>query len=116
MSIESWLDHKFESSCYTTPEFVLFCKEYKKEIKKRLPEDCKIVSWNRGHFYVSAFIKNEAGKYVYLSMPDVRYSPNEWFNSILVRTAQHEKDYTGGSNCYSTLDNLQRNIDFLLRS
>ena len=98
--IEKWLNHHFESSSYRTPEFIAFEKDFKKELKKQLPDECEIVDWSKGHFFISCFIKNkETSKFMYLSTSDVRFFLDEWYNNILIRTAKHEKDYTGGGNC-----------------
>ena len=46
-----------------------------------------------GYYYLSGFFTvNE--QYYYFSIPDVRWSDNK----LLVRTAKHNKDYTGGAN------------------
>ena len=114
--IEKWLDYEFESSSMTTPEFATFAREYKKELTKQLPDNCEIVAWSRGHFYISCFIKNNtSGRFAYLSTSDVRHFPNEWYNNILIRTAKHEKDYTGGSNDWSDWKNLKRNLERLFK-
>ena len=114
IGIDKWLNHEFESSCSRTPEFTAFTKEYKRELIKQLPKSCEIVNWSVGHFYISCFIKNvKSGKLIYLSISDVRHSKDGWYNNILIRTAQHEKDYTGGSNSYSDFKNLKKNIDYL---
>jgi hypothetical protein len=105
MSIEKYLDYTFASSSGLTPEFADFAKRFRAGIRK----DCesngiKLVAFNRGHFYVSGFVQNpRTQKYAYFSVPDVRYSPREWHQSVLVRTAQGPKDYTGGSNGYVPL-------------
>jgi len=112
--IEKWLNHEFESSCSKTPEFTSFAKEYRKELTKQLPENCEIFNWSVGHFYISCFIKNVVkGKFVYLSINDVRYFIDSWYNNILIRTAKHEKDYTGGSNNSSDFKSLNKNITYL---
>ena len=112
--IEKWLGYNFESSSGLTDEFATFAREYKRELTKQLPENCEIVAWSRGHFYISCFIKNKAsGRFAYLSTSDVRHFSDEWYNNILIRTAKHEKDYTGGSNGWSDWKNLKRNIERL---
>jgi len=54
------------------------------------------------------------GKYVYLSISDVRFFRNEWYNHILIRSAESERDYCGGHNNYTSLPNLQSAVGFLL--
>lgn len=114
--ISKWLDYLFESSSGLTEEFDQFAREYKKAVIKQLPDNCELVSFNRGHFYMSAFIRNnETKKLVYISTSDVRHFSNSWYNNILIRTAQHDKDYTGGSNCFTTYLKLKENIEKLTR-
>jgi len=111
--IDGWCGHRFESSSGLTPEFALFARQFKTGLVKKMI-GYTLEAWSRGHFYCSAFFKNNAnGKYVHISCSDVRYSPDEWFNRLLVRTAEHVKDYTGGSNDYSTLTKVKEKADYL---
>ncbi len=101
--IAQWLDTSFESSSSTTPEFAAFAAQYRRELKKQLAKDLELVGFNRGHFYLSGFIKNSlTGKYAYFMTDDVRFSVNGWHNQVLMRTAKHEKDYTGGRNDWAS--------------
>ena len=34
---------------------------------------------------------------------------------MLIRTAQHDKDYTGGANCFATLDTLLEKANTLTK-
>ena len=111
--IEQWLNYRFESSCYTTEEFKAFVRDFKKAIKNNLPVGYILADWNRGHFEVSGFISKN-GKYVYFSISDVRYWQNAWYEHILIRTAKDTKDHTGGSNCYTSLENFKVNVERLL--
>lgn len=43
----------------------------------------------------------------YISISDVRYFSNEWYDHILIRTAENETDYRGGFNNYTTLSDLE---------
>lgn len=110
--IDEWLDVQFESSSGLTDQFALFAKQYKKAIVKAMG-DYELVNFSRGHFYMSGFFRSpHAGKLVYFSTDDVRGSKG-WYNNILIRTAQHEKDYTGGRNCFSSLENMRDRADDL---
>lgn len=106
--IEKWLGNEFESSSSLTEEFASFSREYKSEMKKKLGSRFELVSFNRGHFYLSGFIKNlQTNKLAYFSTSDVRYNSGDcWYNNLLIRTAQHDKDYTGGSNDWCNWSNL----------
>jgi hypothetical protein len=109
--IEAWRGYHFESSSGLTEEWASFSQHMKAYLKKTLAPEFEMVSYSRGHFYFSVFMKNKNGKMVYISCNDVRYSPGYspegWYNNLLVRTAEHEKDYTGGRNNYSTLEGLK---------
>lgn len=79
--------------------------------------DATVVSNSKGHYFTTCFVERN-GKFVYIShssglsrMADgVRIE----LDSFLIRTAKHEKDYTGGSNHYCHLSKLQSMIDELL--
>lgn len=60
---------------------------------------------NKGHYYISAFVQRSDGQIIYISLNDVRSGENT-FNSILVRTAASDKDYRGGHNSYSNVEDL----------
>jgi len=111
-NIKDWLDVEFKSSSMPTEQFSLFSREIKKVLKKTL-SDYELASWNRGHFEFSCFFKKD-GKYIYISSSDVRHFKNEWYNKLLIRTAEDDKDYTGGSNNFSTLENIKEMTDSLL--
>ena len=53
-------------------------------------------------------------KYIYYSIPDVR-TVDEWFECILIRTAKHDTDWTGGSNHYTSLDDFGKNVKKLVK-
>ena len=112
--IEKWQGFVFQSSSELTSEFAEFAKDFKEHIKNVIEPEYEIINWNRGHFYISGFIKNKAtGKFVYFSCSDVRFFKDEWQNNLLIRTAKNEKDYTGGSNHSYKLDQLSEAIDQL---
>lgn len=71
----------------------------------------ELQTFNKGHYEFSAVMKSKVtNKFYYISIPDVRYKNNEWANNILYRTMKHEKDWTGGTNQYSSLQNLAENL------
>lgn len=79
--------------------------------------DAMVVSNIKGHYDTSCFVGRN-GKFVYISHTSglsrradgVRID----LESFLIRTAKHEKDYTGGSNHYCHLSKLQSMINELL--
>ena len=106
--MEKWINYYFESSSMETPEFSAFSKDIKKYIKNLILPEFILVNYNKGHFYFSGFLTTKDGtRTVYFSSSDVRYSQNAWYNNLLIRTAKHAKDYTGGNNDYCKLTELK---------
>lgn len=120
--ISDYSNYHFESSTGKTKEFSSFATKFKNVIKSILEEanpNCEAIldSFNVGHFYVSGFIKNQANnKFVYFSISDVRCSNvrHDVLDRILVRTAEHNKDFRGGNNGYTELENFKFAVERLL--
>lgn len=111
--LAKWYNREIEDwGGETSPEYRNFQTNYRSVIK----DFCKnigmeLYSFNKNHYDFSAVIKsNFSNQFYYISISDVRYWKNEWANHILYRTMEHEKDWTGGSNRYSTLENLSENL------
>ena len=112
-TIEVYINRIFESSTHTTPEFKVFASVFKKELVKLL-KGYRLLVFHRGHFDIFAFFENtQSGKVIYISTSDVRHFPDAWYRQLLIRTAQHVKDYTGGGNCYTTLPYIKKAADSL---
>ncbi|QST02206.1 hypothetical protein IMZ31_22395 (plasmid) [Pontibacillus sp. ALD_SL1] len=108
--LEKWDGVEFVSSTGKTEQFKSFFRSFKSAVKEQAGESFEVVSCSAGHFYVSGFLKHkESGGFVYFSTGDVRGIGSQWATHLLVRTAEHEKDYTGGRNHYSTLMELGEN-------
>lgn len=92
--------------------FESFIHDLNKWIKANLPASLVMTSRVKGnHFTCSGFVYNkDSGKYAYWSMADVRHWQDGWNTDVLVRTAAHDKDFTGGINHYSTLASLGDNL------
>jgi len=88
---------------YNSEDFKKLAGEFKKEMTKQLKTiDAKITAYSVGHYYVSGFFRTSNDKCYYFSLSDIR---NGFVENLLYRTAEHEKDYSGGSNQYVTLNN-----------
>lgn len=117
--VSDYANYQFESSIDETKEFKSFSTKFKNVIKSILEEtnpNFILDSFNIGHFYVSGFIKNQDNnKFVYFSISDVRCGNvrHDVLNKILVRTAENNKDFTGGANCYTELENLKFKLECL---
>ena len=98
--LEDWRGNVFESSSGKTPEFMAFARMFRAYISKKARlNQLQLVNVSTGHFYLLGFFFNpNTGKYCYFSISDVRYFKDAWWDGVLIRTAQHDKDWTGGSN------------------
>ena len=113
--LKKYLNHEFSSGCYTGDDYKSFQTKYLNYLKTLCRKNhWQLVNVGKNHYCFSAFIKSAENKCVYISISDVRYFTNEWFNHILVRTAESEVDYRGGFNNYTTLDRLEVKIAELL--
>jgi hypothetical protein len=77
-------------------------KDFYRKEKKRLTailkeKGCTQIEMDYGFYFFSGFFTSPSGQVYYFSASDVRH----WeYNRLLIRTAKHYKDYTGGSNQY----------------
>lgn len=116
-TLKQYINFEFSTGCYTGNDYKTFQTKYINYLKTI----CKDNNWslikvNKNHYCFSAFIKGGTeNKCVYISISDVRYFNNDWYNHILVRTAKNEVDYKGGFNHYTTLDKLEYKICELLK-
>ena len=106
--LEKYVNYEFSSGCYTGDDYKSFQTKYINYLKSV----CKNNNWrllnvDKNHYCFSAFIKSAENKCVYISISDVRYFSNEWYDHILIRTAKDETDYRGGFNNYAMLDDLE---------
>ena len=101
--INDYRDYTFSSGGYTGEDFKSFARKYKNVIKEQIGEKGEIVKWSPNHYDLSGFIRhNNTGNLVYFSISDVRWS-DDWFNSVLIRTAEHDRDFRGGHNNFTPL-------------
>lgn len=95
----------------TSDDFKNFIRLYRNKLNRMCKDNnWQLVNFSTGHYYASWFVKNSEGKHIYMSFSDVRYFNKSWYNSILYRTAKDEKDYTGGSNWYTDLNNMESHL------
>ena len=111
--IQPFVGHVFSSGNYTGEDFNDFNNKFKKVIEKMLPDNYSLHYWNKGHYYCSAVIKDNIGRFIYMSISDVRHFPHDWVEDILIRTMRHETDWTGGSNHRTDLINFSKDIQKL---
>ena len=106
--LEKYVNSEFSSGCYTGDDYKSFQTKYINYLRAVCRNNhWRLVNVGRNHYCFSAFIKSVENKCVYISISDVRYFSNEWYDHILIRTAENETDYRGGFNNYTTLSNLE---------
>ena len=106
--LEKYVNYEFSSGCYTGDDYKSFQTKYINYLKSLCKNNhWRLVNVGKNHYCFSAFIKSAENKCVYISISDVRYFSNEWYDHILIRTAENETDYRGGFNNYTTLSALE---------
>ena len=106
--LEKYIDYEFSSGCYTGEDYKSFQTKYINFLRSICKQNhWQLVNVGRNHYCFSAFIKSAENKCVYVSISDVRFFTNEWYNYILIRTAKNEQDYHGGFNHRTTLKELE---------
>lgn len=116
--LEKWLNHEFSSGCCAGEDYLKFQKEAKAELKNVAKETGYVIhKFLGGHYEFSCVFKKEVEeKFCYVSISDVRFFKNRWWNSVLYRSMKHEKDFTGGMNHYCCWEDLGNSILELERS
>jgi hypothetical protein len=92
----------FGSGSYTTPEFNDFFEKFKGSLTRQFKHlKATDIEFSKGHFGMSGFFKI-GEQYYYFSLSDVRFVDVDWYGNpkMLIRTAESNKDYSGGSNHY----------------
>lgn len=99
-SLKKYLGYRFSSGGVIGSDFKSFSTKLRNYIKAVCDENgLEMVSYNRNHYEASGFLKyTKTGQYIYWSISDVRFWQDEWYNSVLIRLADHEKDYHGKEN------------------
>ena len=105
--LKKYLGYEFSSGAYTGEDYKSFQTKYINYLKAMCRDNhWRLVNIGKNHYCFSAFIKSAENRCVYVSISDVRYFTNEWYNNILIRKAKDEHDYRGGFNYHTTLENL----------
>lgn len=108
------LQQTFESSSSRTQQYLDFHKLFDDEFTKVLAKlNCVAILISApNHFDVSGFFTSSSDQIWYFNLSDLRWSKDK----LLIRTATHYKDYTGGSNEYIKFDkNFISNLKFIIK-
>ena len=118
MDYNKWLNHTFSSGTYPMPDYVEFQRKMRFDLKRIAKNNnLELHSFNKNHYEFSAVLKDiHEDKFIYVSISDVRYWKNEWYNHVLIRTMEHDKDWTGGSNHYCKWEEIGMKARELINS
>lgn len=111
--LQRYLNYEFSIGCYAGEDYKSFERKYINYLKDMCKENGWEFVWGHKNHYNFTACFSYRGKYVYFSITDVRYWKNQWYYHILYRSMKHEKDYTGGRNCYTDLPHLKEAISRL---
>lgn len=114
-NIKKWVGYKFNQADYNETGYDKkavsgFTRNFRAMLKKQ--EGIEDIQINYNYYDVSGFVRGN-GKCVYISLPDLRYQ-DDWVSRILIRTAKDFKDYSGGRNDYTTIEDLPMKISQML--
>lgn len=107
--LQKWYGCRFSSPSLGCDEYSIekFIADYKRWMRRRFSDF--VITFLDVYCELSGFLKMD-GKYVYFSIPDVRYCQDEWATNILIRTAKDVWDYHGGPNHYTTIDEFDHDV------
>ena len=104
-----------------SPEAKQFAKDFKRRLNLNAKnKNMEIVNFRVGHYYISGFIKKN-DKYVYFTYNFPRHGmeinlyDNGCWGGVLVRTAEHEKDYHGGHNNFCNILQIFDTAEYLFK-
>ena len=102
----------FAGTGSNTAPFEVFAKDFKKFIEQNIPKGARLIEFSLNHYTISGFIEKDY-RFVYFSISDVR-GFKSWYDNILIRIAKNERDYKGGGNRYTDLENFGEKVKELL--
>lgn len=100
----SLLNTQYESSSSRTPEYLTFCRIFKKQFTKLLRDNFEVhrIQIDKpNHFDTGGFIELSNGKMFNFFIGDLR-----WNKSFCIRSVTSFTDYNGGSNQYCNIDDI----------
>lgn len=113
-TVKSYRNYSFSSGVRAGEDFLKFQRLCKSSLVRMCkPLGINLHTFNKGHYYFSAVLERD-GRFIYVSISDVRYFDN-WYDTVLVRTMKHDRDWTGGPNNYTSWNNVGEMADSLLK-
>ena len=110
LRLKRYYGHVFDhGGCYVTEDAKMFLRKYRDWLKK-LWSDIYEIDVRKGYYELYATVKSADGKFVYISISDIRYWQDEWATEILIRTMKDENDHRGGPNHYTNISRLKEDV------
>ena len=118
--IKAWNGREIQDDgAYISKEFSSFYRQFINAVRREFPED-EIVNCNKGHYFLSGFIKR-GDKFVYFLYHVPRgglcidMARSDALRGILIRKAQDKKDYTGENNYFTSFFQFKENVEWLFK-
>ena len=119
MKARKWVGYDFNRRGWSTTHenksdaWTQFVRDTRSDLRSMLKgTGWKLHVWKGNWFCASGFLYNEEfDQWVYISISDVRHWQDAWFERLLIRTAEHEKDYTGGRNQYCNFYGIPEQLE-----
>lgn len=114
--IAKWGNHTFSTGVYTGEDYQAFQRSFR-IVLRSIAENAgfELHKFLPNHYSCSAVLRHrEAGKFVYVSIADVRSFRKEWYEQVLYRTMEHCTDWHGGPNHRAELTKLGNAIQRLV--
>lgn len=106
-----------DDGAYVSDDFKDFCKDLRAYLKKTVArKGWTLDTFSPSHYDVSGFLVKD-NKYIYFSYSVPRGEINMDFNrhdamcGVLIRTADSNSDYSGGSNHFTSWYNFEDEFD-----
>ena len=119
MKARKWVGYDFNRNGWSTSHenksdaWTQFVRDTRSDLKAMLKgTGWRVHTFKGNWFTTSGFLYNEElNAWVYISMSDVRHWQDSWWKNLLIRTAEHEKDYTGGRNQYCNFFEIPEKLE-----
>ena len=113
-TFRKWNNKRIEDwGCVMSDDAKSFYRAFKNYLKRTFP-NAEFVGFKPNHYDTSGFIIQD-GKCIYISHSlnrggNIRFNDSSCMTGVLYRTAKNTTDYHGGSNHFSSIDNLEHSL------
>lgn len=100
--MKKYLGFRFSTGTVAGDDYKSFERKMRNNLKKQASEvNMELHRFLKNHYEFSAVLHNPCnGRFVYLSIPDVRFEQDRWYKNVLIRSMMHDNDWRGGINRY----------------